>query len=95
MLLLYVFLKIIFITLSNNFKKATVSDILGLSGEAGFSKMKGFITADVIDQCRSTCDKEYPVEKPLIIPTPPKDPLLGKSKENAAKSCMDIKVNGM
>ena len=75
--------------------EATVSDTLGLSGEAGFSKMKGFITGDVVEKCRKTCDKEYPVEKPLILPTPPKDPTLGKLKENPAKSCQDIKYNGL
>ena len=49
-------------------------------GEAGFSKLKGFIIGDVIEKCRQTGDKEYPVEKPLIFPTPPKDPTLGKLK---------------
>lgn len=57
--------------------------------------MKGFITEDVIEKCRKTCDKEYPVDRPLILPPPPKDPTLGKLKENPGKSCMDIKANGM
>jgi len=29
------------------------------------------------------------------LPPPPKDPTLGKSPSNAAKSCIDLKVNGV
>jgi len=61
-------------------------------GEAGFSKLKGFIIGDVIEKCRQTGDKEYPVEKPLIFPTPPKDPTLGKLKENPCEIMPGYKI---
>jgi hypothetical protein len=75
--------------------KAIVSEVLGLADDAGFNKLKGFITSDKVDQCRNTCDQEYPVEDPIILPPAPKDKNLGRAIQNPAKSCMDIKINGV
>ncbi len=72
-----------------------MSKTLGLDGDQGFNKIRTFITPDLTDQCRQACDKEYPVEQPLILPPPPKDPTLGKLPDNPAKSCIDIKINGL
>ena len=72
-----------------------MSDVLGLSEDAGFNKIKGFVTFDVIRECRRFCAKEYVYDPPLILPEPPLDPLLGRNAQNPAFSCMDIKMNGV
>lgn len=68
---------------------------MGLAEDAGFNKIKGFITIDVKMECRIVCSKEYRYDPPIILPEPPKDPLLGRNKMNPAFSCMDIKMNGV
>ena len=49
---------------------------------------------DTVSECREACAEVYPLEKPLYIPPPPKDPLLGRMETNPATSCIDIKRNG-
>lgn len=72
-----------------------MSETLSLSDDAGFNKIKGYITPEVVQKCRNTCDIEFPVKKSKIIPIPPKDVTLGLTVTNPAKSCIDIKVNSI
>lgn len=74
--------------------KSIVSQILGLAEDAGYAKIKGVITSDEINQCRQLCQEEYPMERPVVLPPPPKDSKLGKSKDAPGLSCIDIKMNG-
>jgi hypothetical protein len=67
---------------------------LGLSDDAGFNKMKGYVTNDVVKKCRMDCVNEYPIDEPIILPPPPKDPELGATRDNPAASCADIIANG-
>jgi len=68
--------------------------VLGLNDDAGFNKMKGYVTNDVIKKCRMDCVVEYPIDEPIILPPPPKDPELGMQPSNPASSCQDIITNG-
>jgi hypothetical protein len=43
------------LTLKYSASQSIVSEVLGLNDDAGFNKMKGFITTDVINKCRNTC----------------------------------------
>jgi hypothetical protein len=52
--------------------------------------MKKVVSNDIIMECRKTCDVTYVVEKPIVIPPPPKDPTLGLTLEKPATSCIDI-----
>lgn len=51
-----------------------------LSDDAGYNKIKGFVNKAMIDKCRLDCKHEYHIEEPVILPSPPKDKDLGKSK---------------
>lgn len=57
--------------------RSVVSQSLGLSDDSGFNKMKKVVSNDVIMECRKSCDEVYKVDKPVVIPPPPKDPMLG------------------
>jgi len=48
------------------------------------------VGADMIKECRASCDVVFEVQKPIVIPPPPKDPTLGQTVEKAATSCIDI-----
>lgn len=56
--------------------------------------MKGYVTNDVVKKCRMDCVNEYPIDEPIILPPPPKDPELGATRDNPAASCADIIANG-
>ena len=60
----------------------------------GFSNIKTAVSQEEINQCRNACKKQYKIEMPIILPTPPRDPNLGKDITNPAVSCMDIKKWG-
>lgn len=57
--------------------------------------MKKVVSNDIIMECRKTCDLTYVVEKPIVIPPPPKDPTLGLTLEKPATSCIDIQLNSV
>lgn len=61
--------------------------MLGLSDDDGYNKIKFFVDNDDSKVCKTICDKEYIVDKPLILPVPPKDNDLGMTKDNPAYSC--------
>jgi hypothetical protein len=48
----------------------------------------------VVKACRKACANEYFTEEPLVLPDPPKDADLGKSPDNPAETCIDVKMNG-
>jgi len=48
----------------------------------------------VIKKCRMDCVREFPIEEPIVLPPPPKDPELGFTASNPAESCIDIIHNG-
>ena len=39
--------------------------------------------------------KEYKVKELIVLPPPSKDPNLGKTSDNPAKSCIDLKLNSI
>ena len=49
----------------------------------------------MIKECRASCDTVFEVEKPVVVPPPPKDPTLGETVEKAATSCIDIQINSI
>lgn len=57
----------------------------------GFTNIKTAVSQEEINSCRNACKRHYKVEMPIVLPTPPRDPLLGKEILNPAVSCMDIK----
>ena len=63
---------------------------LGLSTDV----INSVITPSLIDKCSNECDKQYPIEQPVILPSPPRDPSLGKNSNNPGMSCSDIKKWG-
>lgn len=67
---------------------------LGLSKQRGLLALKSIIRPEESEQCRAECNKQYPIDLPIILPTPPRDPGLGKSVNNPANSCSDIKKWG-
>lgn len=64
--------------------------MLRLSGE-GFSNIKTAVSQEEINTCRNACKKQYKIDMPVVLPTPPRDPMLGKETSNPAISCMDVK----
>jgi len=75
--------------------QSSVGEAMGLQGTGGYRKIKAFITPADVYKCKETCQKEYPVESIVLLPPPPPDQELGKSEESAAKSCIDIRDNGI
>ncbi len=61
---------------------------------SNFGSINYIVTDAEINSCRKACNKHYPAEKPLVLPTPPRDGNLGKAAENPAFSCSDIKKWG-
>lgn len=61
---------------------------------SGENRIRRVVTDYEEEKCRSECRRVYPVEKPEILPAPPRDPELGKSSQHPAKSCADIKKWG-
>jgi len=57
----------------------------------GFSNIKTAVSQEEINTCREACKKQYKIDMPIVLPTPPRDPMLGKEITNPAVSCMDIK----
>jgi len=57
----------------------------------GFSKIQTAVSQEEINSCRMACKKQYKVEMPIVLPSPPRDPMLGKETNNPGISCMDIK----
>lgn len=74
--------------------QSIVSEILSLNDDLGFNKIKKFVTPSTQKECRMACKEIYPMDEPLVVAPPKKDSELGLSQEDAAKSCMDILVNG-
>lgn len=52
------------------------------------------ITPSLIDKCSNECNKQYPKERHVVLPYPPRDPSLGKNSNNPGMSCSDIKKWG-
>jgi len=81
-----------------NFKEVANNNEIGqkfsLHKDLGFSNIKFIVTDKEINECRNACKNQYPVEMPLILPTPPRDPTLGTSLVNPGVSCNDIKKWG-
>lgn len=71
-----------------------MSEVLGLSDDSGYNKIKSYVTNDVIKNCRADCVKEYPIVEPIVLPPPPNDPELGTNPESPGASCIDILMNG-
>jgi hypothetical protein len=74
--------------------QSIVSEVLGLADDSGYNKIKGYVTNDVIKNCRLDCVHTYPIVEPIVLPPPPNDPELGTNPEAAGKSCIDIMLNG-
>lgn len=47
-----------------------------------------------IDTCRNVCFKEYYIEEEEVDFTPPNDTQLGRTEQNPAEDCRDVKENG-
>lgn len=68
--------------------------MLDLDNNIGKNNIKLITSDSEINKCRLACKKQYPISMPIILPSPPRDKLLGVNIENAAMSCMDIKTWG-
>lgn len=80
-----------FVTVANSEK---LGFMLNLDDNVGKENIKLIVTDFEIKMCRATCRKEYKLNMPVILPTPPRDKLLGVNIDNSAYSCIDIKVWG-
>jgi hypothetical protein len=68
-----------------------------LSSNQGFSMSSNInyvVTDAEINSCRKACKKQYKIDMPYVLPTPPRDPNLGTTLDNPAVSCSDIKKWG-
>ncbi len=63
--------------------------MLDLDNNIGKDNIKLITSDSEINKCRLSCKKQYPISMPIILPSPPRDKLLGVNIENAAMSCMD------
>lgn len=65
-----------------------------LRNQNGQNKIKQFTTENDIQRCKAQCSTYYTFKLPNTLPPPPRDPELGKTPENPAQSCSDIKKWG-
>jgi len=79
--------------ISNYSESYEISKLL-MFDKNGSNRLQKAISSKDIENCRMECQKTYPIKKPLILPAPPRDEKLGKSANDAAKSCADIKKWG-
>lgn len=80
-----------------NVTNKKLGELLNLSSQSYFNideNMNFIINENEINNCRAACITEYKIKTPLILPTPPRDKMLGLDVNNAAYSCMDIKTWG-
>jgi hypothetical protein len=82
--------------LNLNFKETADHNLMGekLMLTSNFGNVDYIITEAEINSCRKACNKHYPSEIPLVLPTPPRDGTLGQTSDNPAISCADIKKWG-
>jgi len=80
--------------LRNQAEKQILGEMLLLKTNPGYAKILKVINDHDIQKCRTTCMTTYPVDYPVFLPPPPRDPKLGTNAQNAAKSCSDIKKWG-
>jgi hypothetical protein len=71
-----------------------IGNKLMLNELSGYERILRITTESEINKCKKECKSVYPIQMPEIYPAPPRDPILGKSPENSAKSCADIKLWG-
>ena len=74
--------------------KNTIPSKLGFGKPNGSTIIQSMIGNEETNKCRIECNKQYPIDIPIILPTPPRDPGLGKTIDNPAISCSDIKQWG-
>ena len=67
-----------------------IGELLNLRDQNGINVIQQFATENDINRCKKECNEYYTFDMPRTLPTPPRDPSLGKSQENAAASCADI-----
>lgn len=85
-------------TIINMFTNIANSEMLArnlnLDDNIGREFIKTIVSDSEVKQCRLACKKEYKINMPVILPTPPRDKLLGVNINNPAISCSDIKTWG-
>lgn len=74
--------------------KEKLAFMLNLDNVTGLNYIKYIVTDSEIKECREACKKQYKINLPIILPTPPRDKMLGLDIDNAAISCKDIKIWG-
>jgi hypothetical protein len=80
--------------LKNQADKQIIGEMLLLKNNPGYAKILKVITDNDVKKCRRSCSTTYPVDFPIVLPPPPRDPKLGTNAANAAKSCTDIQKWG-
>jgi hypothetical protein len=71
-----------------------IGELLSLRDQNGLSRIKQYSTENDIQRCKAECNSYYHFQMPNALPPPPRDADLGKSAENSARSCADIKKWG-
>jgi len=75
-------------------KENKIGKLLMFDRKSGFVRISKYSDQNEIKKCRNECKRVYPVKLPMILPAPPRDLKLGKSPDQAARSCADIKKWG-